>query len=79
MVFGYQYTDHGFLHCSNSAPASFASKLAPTLECISLWERACSRRGQRRHHKTLRPHSPAPAPPDWCPPPAHSPASTARP
>ncbi|POA25485.1 hypothetical protein C1895_08605 [Pseudomonas sp. FW305-3-2-15-E-TSA4] len=31
---------------------SFASRLAPTVECNLMWERACSRRGPDRHHKS---------------------------
>ncbi|TMU79769.1 hypothetical protein FGA82_12110 [Pseudomonas fluorescens] len=31
--------------------APFASKLAPTEECIPMWERACSRRGPPEQHK----------------------------
>ena len=40
--------------------AAFASKPAPTLdrvptlECIQMWERACSRRGRPSHHEPYR-------------------------
>src|SRR5471030_1945006 len=72
-----------------SEPRSFASKPAPTVswggvqlsvqQHKSLLERACSRKRQPKHHKTIRPQPPAHAHSVSCPPPAHFQATTARP
>ncbi|PTS95052.1 hypothetical protein DBR24_23025 [Pseudomonas sp. HMWF006] len=34
-----------------SAANTFASRRAATLKCVSLWERACSRRGHQQHRQ----------------------------
>ncbi|MNS13926.1 hypothetical protein D3C72_455300 [compost metagenome] len=65
VVFGYQYSDQIFSPDFRYTPIPVGASLLAIASAQT--------------PQTFKPHSPAPAPPDWCPPPAHSPASAARP
>ena len=46
---------HGFgSNIDDDWTAVFASRLAPTMKCVYLWERACSRRGRKRFARSIR-------------------------